>query len=243
MLFVLVFGSPPHAWGQCVYLSQPIRIIRFTPTCVGTIDVNPFILFMASVHPHMRGDNDLLRIPTEKEIGSPPHAWGQWTCPTPCPIRPPVHPHMRGDNSRYTLGSAAEAGSPPHAWGQCQGIPGNIPSRRFTPTCVGTIINHAVNRIAQAVHPHMRGDNWFDGSHGHRPIGSPPHAWGQWCKTPVYLQPVRFTPTCVGTIRANSNRRRVNAVHPHMRGDNMGSRRSPERHHGSPPHAWGQCCR
>ena len=53
---------------------------------------------------------------------------------------------------------------------------------------------------AATVHPHMRGDN---------------------CRSSNLARPLRFTPTCVGTIPAA------------LGADSNG---------GSPPHAWGQCC-
>ena len=52
---------------------------------------------------------------------------------------------------------------------------------------------------------------------------------------------LRFTPTCVGTIRSFRIPSQRSAVHPHMRGDNGIPRRFFIEHHGSPPHAWGQC--
>ena len=155
------FGSPPHAWGQCPPLPRDPRSTRFTPTCVGTMEDMP--------------------VTDVRVIGSPPHAWGQCLNRERAVTCAPVHPHMRGDNNESFNACGAIAGSPPHAWGQCVHVQPGI-YRRFTPTCVGTMILANQPTAARPVHPHMRGDNvlipctlcgckWV--------LGSPPHAWGQ----------------------------------------------------------------
>ena len=92
--------------------------IRFTPTCVGTINNFIFMINHCSVHPHMRGDNLTVKTNTALTVGSPPHAWGQcnedmefttqWRYTPTCVgtieslffagTLGKVHPHMRGDN-------------------------------------------------------------------------------------------------------------------------------------------------
>src|SRR5207249_4499910 len=127
-------GSPPHAWGQWRWLHSQRRLLRFTPTCVGTMlqdtghggfsSVHPTcvgtILWgharggRETVHPHMRGDNDDRRARLEAQLGSPPHAWGQWR-KVPMNSGPsPVHPHMRGDNESAHRVEHIIFGSPPH---------------------------------------------------------------------------------------------------------------------------------
>ena len=169
----------------------------------------------------MRGDNlrdcsDACRV-----HGSPPHARGQSkansvsrksfrftpTCAgtmlssifIACFVA--VHPHMRGDNHKSFCGFCGNNGSPPHARGQCNySLTGNA-TNRFTPTCAGTIAVGGFSGYANAVHPHMRGDN----------KGSDLSE----------LPRVRFTPTCAGTIVSQCFTASASSVHPHMRGDNF----------------------
>ena len=152
------YGSPPHAWGQPTPVEPTPAMIRFTPTCVGTTELCPYLPRFPPVHPHMRGDNTQSTHSAPPCYGSPPHAWGQHClgCPpafasrfTPTCVGTTrrksaensltsVHPHMRGDNLLREGEVLALVGSPPHAWGQLGVLPGDRPARRFTPTCVGT---------------------------------------------------------------------------------------------------------
>ena len=50
----------------------------------------------------------------------------------------------------------------------------------------------------------------------------------------------RFTPTGVGTIGEDTLTRIIHSVHPHGRGDNVGTGVSIDVEDGSPPRAWGQ---
>ena len=91
-----------------------------------------------------------------------------------------------------------------------------------------------------SVHPHVRGDNGSVGDELRRPIGSPPRAWGQWPLALPPTLPVRFTPTCVGTMRYESFMSNRISVHPHVRGDNDSMCFRQLGSNGSPPRAWGQ---
>ena len=193
------YGSPPHAWGQSWRWGRAFSPLRFTPTCVGTIFADGSERTNDAVHPHMRGDNGLLRPFRGGYRGSPPHAWGQCvvvvgggsharftpTCVGTMRLNPrfpptyTVHPHMRGDNASASIFLRSAAGSPPHAWGQFRRGSGQPPDRRFTPTCVGTMLCVPVCMCIFAVHPHMRGDNVYAKCVHFNAAGSPPHAWGQ----------------------------------------------------------------
>ena len=173
-------------------------------------------------------------------------------------VRLTVHPHMRGDNLLGVLPSSSPHPVHPHMRGDNATSSGGLAHMRFTPTCVGTIIQRPCRSA---------------------PDGSPPHAWGQYRAAMPERSRSRFTPTCVGTIRrcqcctvpggspphawgqlssAHDRRHCVIGspphawgqysttgarwpwpVHPHMRGDNVHSRGAPSAF-GSPPHAWGQ---
>src|SRR5437667_374698 len=89
------------------------------------------------VHPHTRGEYDLLGLAVGSGGGSPPHAWGirtNFNPPVPLvrftptrvgntaqpaltPLPSPVHPHTRGEYQLNDPTVACRAGSPPHAWG------------------------------------------------------------------------------------------------------------------------------
>ncbi len=92
-----------------------------------------------SVHPHLRGDNDLSLVDKEierrftptcvgtintapallaKPTGSPPPAWGQCVLDGIVKTLVSVHPHLRGDNAVKAEEEALKNGSPPPAWGQ-----------------------------------------------------------------------------------------------------------------------------
>ena len=75
--FCAAIGSPPRAWGRCAHKWYRPILIRFTPTCVGTIQHGQRIPGRRPVHPHVRGD-DLVIIPqVSNRAGSPPRAWGR----------------------------------------------------------------------------------------------------------------------------------------------------------------------
>ena len=70
-------GSPPRAWGQPLHSTPPFGTARFTPTCVGTTAGLDSTSAYFAVHPHVRGDNGVVRAGRVVDIGSPPRAWGQ----------------------------------------------------------------------------------------------------------------------------------------------------------------------
>ena len=194
-----VLDSPPRAWGQRQFLFAHSLHLRFTPTCVGTTHTPGGCSRSTTIHPHVRGDNNIFSIFFYFFIDSPPRAWGQLpkkNLQTPYPRFTPtcvgttsmsgiprnsiaVHPHVRGDNPIFNRSQGEMFGSPPRAWGQRARENRVERWSRFTPTCVGTTDHTRLPKMRAAVHPHVRGDN--DGhSRLHRiGLGSPPRAWGQ----------------------------------------------------------------
>src|SRR5690606_14775005 len=91
---------------------------RFTPTCVRTTLTLSARESAMAVHPHVRGDDPVLRQSTCSACGSPPRAWGRRIqMPSRGPLgrftptcvgttgnrklglqHRPVHPHVRGDD-------------------------------------------------------------------------------------------------------------------------------------------------
>jgi len=55
--------------------------------------------------------------------------------------------------------AAVTLGSPPRAWGQFTTRVSRAGIARFTPTGVGTMIEHENDVLKAEVHPHGRGDN------------------------------------------------------------------------------------
>ncbi len=131
-------GSPPRAWGRRVQPAPEQLVPRFTPTCVGTTARPSSRRSGRPVHPHVRGDDNRVPMPSGLCVGSPPRAWGRRgvgraasanarftpTCvgTTLCERRrrrpPSVHPHVRGDDRLAIAATGAAYGSPPRAWGR-----------------------------------------------------------------------------------------------------------------------------
>ncbi len=117
---VVVFGSPPRAWGRCA-------------SC-------PASSTWPTVHPHARGDDASRSCGPDVQNGSPPRAWGRCWRSGCRPGRRTVHPHARGDDRGGTGSRSMKYGSPPRAWGRFERLGQGGAERRFTPTRVGTIL-------------------------------------------------------------------------------------------------------
>src|SRR5438876_24310 len=87
----------------------------------------------------------------------------------------------------------------------------------------------------------MRGEDSDVSAFGMPDKGSPPHAWGRSKWSSRTDKQTRFTPTCVGTMSRSCWHRITEAVHPHMRGDDLLAGVVLSNNNGSPPHAWGRC--
>jgi len=130
-------GSSPQAWGTSLQFLEPFPEMRFIPTGVGNITVQPVISSGPTVHPHRRGEHKMKGVTIGGETGSSPQAWGTCHCyallskelrfiPTGVGnIRPTdglhaaqaVHPHRRGEHVSPPLSGIHPAGSSPQAWG------------------------------------------------------------------------------------------------------------------------------
>ena len=157
-LQVLCNGSPPRAWGRRIQIAGRAPLRRFTPTCVGKTRLPHARTRIVPVHPHVRGEDGNVHLPSLHLHGSPPRAWGR---------RDERHPE------RLRV--------------------------RFTPTCVGKTEARQACTEASAVHPHVRGEDFWTGEPGRQgPVhphvrgedwlgtafwlgtaGSPPRAWGR----------------------------------------------------------------
>ncbi len=191
--------------------------------------------------------------------GSPPRAWGHRQIPPPFGRTDRFTPTCVGTSYRWAADSRRIFGSPPRAWGHLLGGVELLLVARFTPTCVGTsrsrrqsrppvpVHPHVRGDIASAtevggsgpVHPHVRGDITVETLAAANATGSPPRAWGHLQPDPVWKEPGRFTPTCVGTSWLDQTRFCDAPVHPHVRGDIDGGGDDISDLVGSPPRAWG----
>ncbi len=234
-------GSPPRVWGQLTATWLLNDAFRFTPTCVGTTRSSTLVHRPETVHPHVCGDNSRQNKQRRENGGSPPRVWGQpnetadidvllrftptcvGTTSTPPHRSLPgsVHPHVCGDNANERHTVYAMLGSPPRVWGQLQ---------RLTVVRVPVL----------AVHPHVCGDNHVQTYSKLLCGGSPPRVWGQRRSRSCVSLFLRFTPTCVGTTAAYARAALINAVHPHVCGDNGAQLFTSANQNGSPPRVWGQ---
>ncbi len=216
-------GSPPRPWGMHLFRTFGLPLARFTPTPVGNANTSrclpPFPHQMVSwftptpvgnaprpasvppapsVHPHARGECDVIsNIPVVID-GSPPRPWGMladkypliaWPRFTPTPVgnaaagrscaQPStVHPHARGECYTVSIDRFHVAGSPPRPWGMLTApIRASIPPR-FTPTPVGNAFLIPSSLATPAVHPHARGECASISGPATLSVGSPPRPWG-----------------------------------------------------------------
>ena len=192
-----------------------------------------------SVHPHGRGELSIQPWQIVRPRGSSPRAWGtpsrgfdsigcwrfiptgvgnSWaTMRSLVPV--PVHPHGRGELSRCQDKGGSSGGSSPRAWGTPSEARATYMLERFIPTGVGNSLFKDCCLHLFSVHPHGRGE-LLPGQTKLRPqSGSSPRAWG----TPVLCSTSRghsrFIPTGVGNSLACINAHRLEAVHPHGRGE------------------------
>ena len=150
------------------------------------------------VHPHVRGEHRLPERISGHRDGSPPRAWGTFlslsvlnhftrftpTCvgnmtqTGPAIRSPAVHPHVRGEHHVTRPLTFSAPGSPPRAWGTFEPHHLSLGRRRFTPTCVGNMVNVCLKCKMYPVHPHVRGEHWRARAIQSSSFGSPPRAWG-----------------------------------------------------------------
>ena len=169
----------------------------------------------------------------------PPTCVGNTSRPSTIPTSSTVHPHMRGECRGTKRPSGPSAGSSPHAWGIPDEELDAIKGRRFIPTCVGNTRPPLPQAFCWPVHPHMRGEYYYDFGTVEDGYGSSPHAWGIHPRRAGTYRWRRFIPTCVGNTRPPLPQAFCWPVHPHMRGEYYYDFGTVEDGYGSSPHAWG----
>ena len=91
----------------------------------------------------------------------------------------------------------------------------------------------------RTVHPHVRGEHTEGDPEVQIMIGSSPRAWGACGCALGDVDNLRFIPTCVGSIAFGFALERLEAVHPHVRGEHINADITSLSATGSSPRAWG----
>ena len=110
-------GSSPRAWGTLIAAGYCCRSARFIPTGVGNTGSACLMRYLPTVHPHGRGEHQLIVSGADRIYGSSPRAWGTPRPGPACPGCRTVHPHGRGEHVSLRFDNAWESGSSPRAWG------------------------------------------------------------------------------------------------------------------------------
>ena len=173
-----LFGSSPRAWGILRTGDMEGASPRFIPTCVGNTPGRGAHIPRVPVHPHVRGEYDVLACFAYIAPGSSPRAWG---IPRPMPCAGyqrrfiptcvgntsiarrsfhnwTVHPHVRGEYNPLFREVRQTSGSSPRAWGIRQSYIVFDYIIRFIPTCVGNTQPPYNDTVFCTVHPHVRGE-------------------------------------------------------------------------------------
>ena len=150
-------------------------------------------------HPHMRGEDDGVKVRVDPTPETPPHAWGRLgklreqgedvrntpTCvgktrrKKPRQQRMRKHPHMRGEDVLAQISKTAGLETPPHAWGRQADAFAVASGFRNTPTCVGKTHRLGDDARKHWKHPHMRGEDVLPAPRPRQSAETPPHAWGR----------------------------------------------------------------
>ena len=177
-----------------------------------------------TVHPHARGEHQLLIASLLAPPGSSPRQWGTHHSVVPAGalhrfIPTPVgntfadrmkassisvHPHARGEHPARSASSSPVAGSSPRPWGTLELEPKHFTGVRFIPTPVGNtaVRGRATGRMP--VHPHARGEHNVALRGDSRKGGSSPRPWGTLSDSIISGLWRRFIPTPVGNTKGGA---------------------------------------
>ena len=171
--------TPPRAWGRLFPFFPFGPYDRNTPTCVGKTYTWRVLLFSREKHPHVRGEDREWLKQRDRNLETPPRAWGRPsklyafflsarntpTCVGKTTTRAhwklveEKHPHVRGEDLPSPPSRRANAETPPRAWGRLTRPKSYGNKERNTPTCVGKTSAVACWIIMRGKHPHVRGED------------------------------------------------------------------------------------
>ncbi len=252
-------GSSPHARGTHRGGDDPIRPVRFIPTCAGNAAHLGGQLSFQGVHPHMRGERSCTWAIRWPSIGASSHARGTHrqrpeqagqvrfilayagnaVTGASAQKSRAVHPRICGERLGTPQSMDSIYGSSPHARGTrgrlpVPGLPG-----RFIPACAGNASRPPSHPPGTSVHPRMRGGRYIPSQHGIRRHGSSPHARGTRHQLFHHIGQHRFIPACAGNAAVFLEKTGARLVHPRMRGERAPATLPIEASFGSSPHARG----
>ena len=130
-----------------------------------------------------------------------------------------VHPHERGEYLTGTITAISPAGSSPRAWGIPVRAARVLFSPRFIPTSVGNTQSLPGQWYRRQVHPHERGEYYFQITARMFGLGSSPRAWGILEGDMTDATAKRFIPTSVGNTHGIAFASCPREVHPHGCGE------------------------
>ncbi len=149
--------TPPRAWGRHRNEVPELRLLGNTPTGVGKTRRADGLAPTPWKHPHGRGEDANMTLPTQTPQETPPRAWGRrnplekitlHTRNTPtgvgktqgraaCRVAKEKHPHGRGEDLPPKWRRVSGPETPPRAWGRHSDYDGQLIGIRNTPTGVG----------------------------------------------------------------------------------------------------------
>ncbi len=150
------------------------------------------------------------------------------------------HPHGRGEDvSRwYSFDQWWE--TPPRAWGR-RPVAGDVGyGGRNTPTGVGKTYPICTRSSRLWKHPHGRGEDDIIGGIVRIHLETPPRAWGRHRQVSFARSAIGNTPTGVGKTFRQCVFHGGYQKHPHGRGEDSRTSRTPDPNPETPPRAWGR---
>ena len=172
---------------------------RIIPTCVGKTQMKVLLVLPKQDHPHLCGENDILKSLRKSKGGSSPLVWGKPTgmlvqgderriIPTcvgktvtsiSLPHMIQDHPHLCGENPNALANPYDLWGSSPLVWGKPNPMTSLYALLRIIPTCVGKTTTGTDLYPHSQDHPHLCGENRSSAAAQLACGGSSPLVWGK----------------------------------------------------------------
>ena len=232
-------GSSPHTRGTLGFRQLQRRRQRFIPAYAGNARLLVPARRADAVHPRIRGERKLAKLPPEKVAGSSPHTRGTRAHGehVRCASRfipayagnagsaragactAAVHPRIRGERDIVRAHVNSANGSSPHTRGTPRPQMMQGTRRRFIPAYAGNAPRPVRQRRQTPVHPRIRGErarlvasvDWIS--------GSSPHTRGTLRSASLEGRAARFIPAYAGNAVVPSASFRTAPVHPRIRGE------------------------
>ena len=259
ILSSLTSGSSPRARGTLHEARQHARDVRFIPACAGNARTRTSARCSSPVHPRVRGEGGLARVPARLPRGSSPRARGTRSLPRrgPLPRRfipacagnapssssssssSSVHPRVRGERASDVLPVALARGSSPRARGTRPTRGDRLVLARFIPACAGNAAGGGTRARRSSVHPRVRGERAGSVADEAVKLGSSPRARGTLRLERGEDRVPRFIPACAGNAPVSTRAARAGTVHPRVRGERTSTPPAALTSSGSSPRARG----